>query len=64
MNKRITSGNGKRLCLTRSELCTYLGCGQATADRVSREAEARIKVGRRILILTEKVEDYLRSSAE
>lgn len=64
MNSRITSGNGKRMCLTREELSHYLGCGQATADRVSREAQARIRVGRRILILTEKIDDYLRSSAE
>ncbi|WP_343083958.1 hypothetical protein [Blautia producta] len=64
MNNRITSGNGKRMCLNRRELSSYLGCGQATADRISREAQARVRVGRRILILTEKVDDYLRSSAE
>lgn len=64
MKRKTRIVNGQRLCLTREELSAYLGCGQATADRVSREAEARIRVGRRILILTEKVEDYLRSSAE
>lgn len=64
MNNKITSGKGKRMCLNRKELSSYLGCGQATADRISYEAQARIRVGRRILILTEKIDDYLRASAE
>lgn len=64
MNNKITSGNGRRMCLNRKELSSYLGCGLTTVDRISREAEAKVKVGRRILILTEKVDEYLRKSVE
>lgn len=47
------------ICVSREELAQMLGCGQATADRLSIEANARIKVGRRILIRRSKVEEYL-----
>ncbi len=49
----------RRLCVTRQELPTYLGCGLYTADRIARESGARIKVGKRVLIYLPKVDEYL-----
>lgn len=52
------------LCIARDELPKLLGCGQATADRLSVEAKARIKVGKRVLIRLNKLEEYLDSITE
>lgn len=38
------------ICVSRTELPQLLGCGQATADKISVEAGARIKIGKRVLI--------------
>lgn len=53
-----------RLCVTREELATLLSCGQATADRVAKEAGAKIYIGKRVLISVEKVQNYLREISE
>ena len=55
--------NNMKLCISRKELPELLGCGQATADRIAREAGARIKVGKRILILVSRVQEYLEEIA-
>ena len=47
------------ICVSRTELPQLLGCGQATADKISVEAVARIKVGKRVLIKIDKINDYL-----
>lgn len=52
------------ICIPRSQLPQYLGCGQATADRISVEARARIKVGKRVLIKLDKLDQYLSAHAE
>ena len=51
--------SGNTICVSREILPQMLGCGQATADRLSREAGARIKVGKRILIKLDKLNAYL-----
>lgn len=50
----------KRICITRAELPKYLGCGQASADKLAADAEARIIVGKRVLISVDKVRDYIK----
>ena len=55
---------GNTICVSREVLPQLLGCGQATADRISREAGARVKVGKRILIKIDKLNEYLDTVAE
>lgn len=60
---KTTLGN-ESICVSREVLPQLLGCGQATADRISREAGARIKVGKRIIIKLDKLNAYLDTVAE
>ena len=60
---KATSKNSV-ICVSREMLPQILGCGQATADKISREAGARIKVGKRILIKIDKLSAYLDTLAE
>lgn len=53
-----------RICVTRKELPSLLGCGQQAADRVAREAKATIRVGKRILISLPKLEKYIEEAAQ
>lgn len=50
----------KRICITRTELPKYLGCGQASADKLAANAEARIVVGKRVLISVDKIREYIK----
>lgn len=50
----------KRICITRTELPKYLGCGQASADKLAADAEARIVVGKRVLISVDKIREYIK----
>lgn len=59
-----TEKNTKRLCITRRELPGMLGCGQYTADRIARQAGARVQIGKRVLIYVPKIEEYLRKETE
>lgn len=60
MNKTNTAIiNGNRICITRQELATMLGCGLSTADKVAKESGARIQIGKRVLISVEKVRSYI-----
>ena len=52
------------LCVNRTELPKLLGCGQATADRLSIDAGARIKIGKRVLVKLDKLNSYLETIAE
>ncbi len=52
------------ICVTRQELPRLLGCGLQTADKVAREAEARIVIGHRVLINIAKVRKYIDEIAE
>lgn len=54
----------KRICITRKELPKYLSCGQASADRLAADAEARIVVGKRVLISIEKINDYVKTMSQ
>lgn len=54
----------ERICITRKELPQLLGCGIQTADKIAREAEARIVVGHRVLINISKIRKYIDEVAE
>ncbi len=42
----------------------YLGTGRYTANRIAEQAEAKIYIGRRLLINVSKVEKYLTEISE
>lgn len=42
----------------------YLGAGRYTANKVAELAEAKIYIGRRLLINVSKVEEYLAEKSE
>ena len=52
------------ICVSREQLAKLLGCGQASADKIAREAEAQIRIGRRIIIKLDRVNNYLEQVAE
>lgn len=56
---KVKETDGRTLCVSREELPGILGCGQSTADRIAREAGARIKVGKRVLVKLDKLSKYL-----
>lgn len=47
-----------------SKLCEKLGCGRFTAEKIAKEAEARIQIGRRVLYNFDKIDRYLESISE
>ena len=61
---RIETFNNLAICVSRESLPQLLGCGQSTADKLAREAGARIKVGKRILVKLDKLNAYLDTVVE
>lgn len=57
--KKYDSNSLQKLCVTRTELPALLGCGQPTADKIAEDAEAKIYIGKRLLISVDKVRDYI-----
>ena len=51
--------DSRSICVSREALPGILGCGQATADKLAREAGARIKIGKRVLVKLDKLNEYL-----
>lgn len=47
------------ICVSREDLAKMLGCGQNTADKIAYAANARIKIGKRVLIKIDKINKYL-----
>lgn len=45
--------------MTRSELAEMLGCGLRSADAIAEAAQARIWIGRKVLISVNKIQTYL-----
>lgn len=48
-----------RICVDATTLAGMLGCGRMTADRIGREAGARVQIGHRVLYRVAAVEEYL-----
>jgi len=53
-----------KLTATAATLSSMLDCGRATAVIIGTEAGARIQIGRRVLFIVPKVQEYLRKAAE
>lgn len=62
MRKIKSINTEERMCLTREEFRAQLGCGIATADRIAKEAKAKLRVGKRVLIYLPKIEAYFRDN--
>ena len=56
--------NERRLALNSEELPKMLGCGKTTAIKIGLEANARFKVGKRVLWNVEKIQNYLNRVSE
>ena len=56
--------NEHTLCVSREQLAETLNVGLATADRIAKEAEARIHIGKRVLIKMDRINSYLEAMAE
>lgn len=52
-----------RATLNMGELAAFLGCGRKAAETIAYNAEAIVRVGRRVLISRTKVEKYIESIA-
>lgn len=52
------------ITMTMDEFIASIGAGRHTANRIAEEAEAKIYIGRRILINVDKVRRYLNKISE
>ena len=61
MNKTTAREISEPLAVDIEKLSAMLSCGHATARKIADEAEAIIKINRRVLFNVKKVQDYLDS---
>ena len=61
MNKTTAREISEPLAVDIEKLSAMLSCGHATARKIADEAEATIKINRRVLFNVKKVQDYLDS---
>ena len=59
-NTRISD----KLAVDAIELQTLLSCGRHTAEKIGMKAEARIKIGKRVLWNVGRLRDYLDSISD
>lgn len=52
------------LTMTMEDFISYVGAGRYTATKIAEQAEAKIYVGRRVLVNVEKAKAYLDSISE
>jgi hypothetical protein len=64
MSKSKELDDTLQICVSREQLAKLLGCGQASADKIARDAEAQIRVGRRVIVKLDRVNHYLEQIAE
>lgn len=62
--KVIETESLPQLSVSRRQLPIILGCGQATADKIAKEAEARFCLGKRVLIFLPKIQEYLNHNCQ
>lgn len=53
-----------QICISRKDLPELLGCGIQTADKIAREAEARVVIGHRVLINVAKIRKFVDEMSE
>lgn len=59
MNATRKTTTPKKITVTTDELQEMLGCGRESAVRVGESAEARVKIGRRVLWNLSKIQSYI-----
>lgn len=59
--KNTTEGT---ITMTMDNFITFIGAGRHTANKIAEQAEAKIYIGRRVLINIDKVRTYLNSISE
>lgn len=64
MNRTKTRETNQPIAVDIEKLCAMLSCGQATARKIGKEAQARVVIGRRVLYSVEKIRLYLERSTE
>ena len=52
------------LTMTMEDFIGYIGAGRHTATKIAEQAEAKIYIGRRVLVNVEKAKVYLDSISE
>lgn len=62
MNKAVDTAN--KITVSLDTLAGMLDCGRATATQIGEAAEAKVRIGRRVLYNVTKVQTYLDSIAE
>lgn len=56
--------NEETITMTMDNFITFIGAGRHTANKIAEQAEAKIYIGRRVLINMERVRSYLNSISE
>jgi len=65
MNNTSKKGiNEKQITMTADDFIELIGAGRHTANRIAEQAEAKIYIGRRVLININKVRQYLDGISE
>ena len=59
MHKTHNSNSTEKRAVDIKELKEMLGCGRVTAERIGADANARFRVGRRVLYNVNKVQSYI-----
>ena len=59
MNATRKTTTPKKITVTTDELREMLGCGRESAVRLGESAEARVKIGRRVLWNLSKIQSYI-----
>ena len=61
MHKTVSTTNtlDNNITVSTDTLSKLLDCGRATAIKIGTEADAKIKIGKRVLWNTEKIRGYL-----
>lgn len=63
MNKTKKLDVENKITVDAETLAIMLGCGRSTADKIGREAGARIQIGKRVLYKVSLIDKYLESMA-
>ena len=61
MNKTKKRKDDQPIAVDIEKLSSMLGCGKATARKIANEAEAVIRINRRVLYSVEKIKKYVDS---
>jgi polyribonucleotide nucleotidyltransferase len=61
--KRVKN-NEETITMTMDNFIEFIGAGRHTANKIAEQAEAKIYIGRRVLINMDKVRNYLNSISE